>query len=171
MFLVGLCGIVMCFSSLEDSYRLEPAKFDRQEVRDQNALWMEELEGSYPEEKDAPNSQVDGNPIGERFCFLLVSLKEQKPCGYLSYYILSKDQALLDSFFLQKSYRGQGLGMKALFLLEEQLKEKGVTSISLTVQEENKSALYLYQKAGFQVVRKGFESGHVIFLMSKNLKS
>jgi ribosomal protein S18 acetylase RimI-like enzyme len=49
------------------------------------------------------------------------------------------------------SYRGQGIGKKLMFAALEKAKLIGLTRVELTVRENNKSAIALYEKFGFIV--------------------
>ena len=70
----------------------------------------------------------------------------------------------------KKTYRNQGIGtilLKNLILLSKNLQ---VSSISLEVNEENKTAFYLYKKLGFQQtgLRKNYyqnKNGRIMTLL------
>ncbi len=51
------------------------------------------------------------------------------------------------------TYLGTGLGRRLLNTYIEQCRLKGYHSVVLSVEEENKSAIALYEKAGFKVIR------------------
>ncbi len=68
------------------------------------------------------------------------------------------DQTPSLSISLYKEYRGQGIGTALLQTMLEALKAKGYRQVSLSVQKANETAVRMYKKAGFQVVKdKGEE--------------
>jgi ribosomal protein S18 acetylase RimI-like enzyme len=48
------------------------------------------------------------------------------------------------------AYRGQGIGKKLMQAAIQQAEQKGLTRIELTVREQNKPAIALYKKLGFE---------------------
>lgn len=48
------------------------------------------------------------------------------------------------------AYRGQGIGKKLMHAAIQQAEQKGLTRIELTVREQNKSAIAMYEKFGFE---------------------
>lgn len=80
------------------------------------------------------------------------------------------DQADIMNIVTKKTYRNQGIGtilLKNLILLSKNLQ---VSSISLEVNEENKTAFYLYKKFGFQQtgLRKNYyqnKNGRIMTLL------
>ncbi len=48
------------------------------------------------------------------------------------------------------SYRGQGIGKKLIHAAIQQAEQKGLTRIELTVREQNKRAIALYEQFGFE---------------------
>ena len=68
------------------------------------------------------------------------------------------DQSDIMNIVTKKAYRNQGIGnilLKNLILLSKNLQ---LSSISLEVNEENKAAIYLYKKFGFQ--QTGFRKNY-----------
>ena len=59
--------------------------------------------------------------------------------------------AFVFDFIIEEQYRGIGFGKKALFALDEILKEMGAKSVSLHVFGHNKTAFELYKKTGYEV--------------------
>jgi len=58
--------------------------------------------------------------------------------------------ALLDEFFVEEAWRGQGLGSQALRFAEEQSRAYGVMAMRLEVDELNVPAQKLYRRNGFE---------------------
>lgn len=64
-----------------------------------------------------------------------------------------RNAAYISSFFLAKNARGKGLGKTLFSACLAAMKKRGITSVSITVEEKNKKALSLYRKAGFKPFR------------------
>ena len=70
--------------------------------------------------------------------------------------------AFIDEFYICPGQRGQGLGTKALDLIQTEAKSLGVHALHLEVAHANKRAQRLYTQANFQARNK-------YLLMSANL--
>ncbi|MGH7490754.1 MAG: GNAT family N-acetyltransferase [bacterium] len=57
--------------------------------------------------------------------------------------------AFVDEIYIREEFRGQGLGRRALQLLEEKCRELGVRALHLEVERENTNAQTVYRKHGF----------------------
>jgi ribosomal protein S18 acetylase RimI-like enzyme len=148
-------------------YELKPSAPD-EEISYFNKLWEQELPPIEVIENNIEQAEVEGVQLGNEIVFLKIfSMETQTSCGYLSYWISGK-QALLDSFFLEQSYRRRGIGEHMLKQLESKLKQSGFISISLTVLKENEAAVNLYRKLGYQIQSLGKEEGKV-YLMEKTI--
>lgn len=62
----------------------------------------------------------------------------------------SGDKAYLYGICVDGNFRGQGIGKKLIENICEYLKAQGVKLIELTVAPENKEAIALYEKLGFE---------------------
>lgn len=72
--------------------------------------------------------------------------------GYLWYKLLdSGGTAFILDFFVSENFRGQGNGKAALIALEKELAHADVEQIKLRVAFENKRALNLYERLGFNI--------------------
>ena len=101
----------------------------------------------------------------ERFKLLIeeqnifVAKIEDKVVGYISFGITEKEnpimrfrkQLFIDAMCVDENYRGQGIGSSLLEFIEKFAKEKNCTDIGLTVNEENKNAMKIYEKFGMKV--------------------
>jgi ribosomal-protein-alanine N-acetyltransferase len=86
---------------------------------------------------------------------------QDKIAGYCAYYLKPefsfkglKIKSVIYSIATDKKFRGKGYGRK---LLEESIKEmklNGIRSILLYVNVENTTALELYEKMGFEIIKK-----------------
>jgi len=61
--------------------------------------------------------------------------------------------ATVRDLFVEGKYRGKGIGNEMMAASLAAMKKKGITSVSLTVNEKNKRARSLYKKAGFKPFR------------------
>ena len=78
----------------------------------------------------------------------------------------------LHKICVQESFRRQGIGQKLLFMQIEKLRRRGATKVQLWVDENNLAARLLYEKAGFEEVRRledCYISGRTGIQMIKNL--
>ena len=69
--------------------------------------------------------------------------------------------AFLDEFFVDKNYRGRGLGKKMFVRAENAAKKLGVKALHLEVTRNNNLAIQFYRWAGFQ--------DHDRYLMTKRV--
>lgn len=52
--------------------------------------------------------------------------------------------------YVDKAYRGKGVGLKLMNKIKQRGKEEGIAALSLTVFNSNKTAVKLYEKLGFK---------------------
>jgi len=83
----------------------------------------------------------------------LVAASDDRPVGYISATIRSKDSAQLASIAVHPSYRRMKIANALLARLVEVLRELGVESLRLEVRKSNRVAKNLYKAFGFQHVR------------------
>jgi ribosomal protein S18 acetylase RimI-like enzyme len=67
--------------------------------------------------------------------------------------------AVVDEVYTVPETRGQGLGAQALALAEEHCRRHGISALRLEVHQENRRALALYEKSGYEA--------HDRYLMTK----
>ena len=82
------------------------------------------------------------------------------------------DQADIMNIVIKKTYRNQGIGtllLENLILLDKDL---NISTLFLEVNEQNKPAIHLYEKLGFEKlgVRKKYYNNNNGIIMKKNLK-
>ena len=68
------------------------------------------------------------------------------------------DRAYFYSFRVDPTCRGQGIGSKLMNAMEEDLRSRGFTSVTLTVAKTNDRAIRLYERLGYHIV--GSETVH-----------
>jgi ribosomal protein S18 acetylase RimI-like enzyme len=57
--------------------------------------------------------------------------------------------AYVDELYLRTSHRGQGIGTKTLRFVEEACRSMNISSIALSVYEDNDRARRVYERAGY----------------------
>jgi ribosomal protein S18 acetylase RimI-like enzyme len=67
--------------------------------------------------------------------------------------------AVVDEVYAVPERRGQGIGARALTLAEEHCRRNGIEALRLEVHQENRRALALYERSGFEA--------HDRYLMTK----
>ncbi|WP_297337953.1 GNAT family N-acetyltransferase [Algoriphagus sp.] len=75
--------------------------------------------------------------------------------GMITYRIQEKT-GKIGLFAVQPNHRQKGWGKKLVSAAEHYLGEKGIKKLQIPTQESNQSAMGLYQKIGYQVVRKTY---------------
>lgn len=106
---------------------------------------------------------LNGDAFGEAYLIML----DGEVVGYIvltlgfSLEYHGRD-AFVDEIFLKESCRGLGIGARALQLVEEVCRRRGVRALHLEVGRTNAGAQALYRKAGF--------ASHDRLLMSKRLE-
>jgi ribosomal protein S18 acetylase RimI-like enzyme len=82
----------------------------------------------------------------------------------------SHEHSAFEAIFLEKEYRGRGIGEQIVRSLESTLKEQGLQSIKLYVFAHNKPAHGLYKKLGYEISNSYANDDQMIgFLMKKEL--
>ena len=59
--------------------------------------------------------------------------------------------ALLDELYVEKAWRGRGIGTEAVEFVEEQCRQRGLRVARLEVFDDNVRAQALYERNGFEV--------------------
>lgn len=79
-------------------------------------------------------------------------------------------EAFIAGFWVQKEFRGQGIGKRFLKNIIKQKSSDGVKRIYLTVDPANERAVSFYEKSGFEVVslKKDYYGKGVDRLIMKN---
>ena len=90
--------------------------------------------------------------------------------GYLKYSLIY-DRIEVDNVYVEKEYRGQGIGNKLMSRLISIAIEEHVVNITLEVRVSNEIARNLYKKFGFREValRKFYYGDEDAILMEKQV--
>lgn len=105
--------------------------------------WKEILEG-----------KISGGRLGESIN--LFAKHSADLVGMVSAIILESEEqkvARVQSMYVQKGFRGLGIGRKLLDDLLERLREKEINKIELNVVSTQKVAISLYESLGFEKIR------------------
>ncbi len=65
--------------------------------------------------------------------------------------LVDNNLGFIYDFTILKSFRGQGLGEKAILLIEKKAKKTGVKKLKLQLFGHNLAAIGLYKKLGYQI--------------------
>ena len=107
---------------------------------------------SYEEEKDLAEDEWK-----KRINNALFALSNDKPVGMIVYIINNKIKtkhiANIFGIYVKKEYRGKGIGKKLIeSVIKNIQKNVNVSKIELAVNPEQKAAVKLYEKYGFELV-------------------
>ena len=93
--------------------------------------------------------------INDRKVFLYFLEKDEKILGYLDFNIrkeIHTPTSYLNDLVIKEEFRGKGYGKKFTEWFISFSKKKGVKRIGLGTRVENKRALKLYKKLGFEII-------------------
>jgi ribosomal protein S18 acetylase RimI-like enzyme len=135
--------------------RLEPAQ---REHADAFLAMMRSLEGADPgttpfdeaRRRMIFNEFVQDDTYGRAWLIFA----GEKAAGYVvltisfSFEYRGRD-AFIDELYVEPDYRGQGIGRRAMELVEEVARELHVNAVHLEVSKGNDAALELYRRAGY----------------------
>ena len=66
---------------------------------------------------------------------------------------MANRKADIESICVDPGFRGKGIGIRLLSSIEQKMKERGFTVSVLEVREHNRSAIAMYEKAGYIFVK------------------
>ncbi|MDI6861178.1 MAG: N-acetyltransferase [Caldisericia bacterium] len=87
-----------------------------------------------------------------KFDFFINLIKFIKSFTKLS--IVNKDEYYISNIAVYPEFRGLGIGKSLLFYTERLAKDKNLKKLSLDVERENISAIEIYKKFGFKIVKE-----------------
>lgn len=124
------------------------------QVHEIHVNWRPDLFFSVDEviSKEAFEEMIQTNRI-------FVAKIENEIVGYVTFSIEEKNnpsmryrkQLQIQAICVDEKYRGKGIGTELLNYVKDFGKENNCTDLYLTVNEENKDAINLYEKFGFKV--------------------
>lgn len=110
--------------------------------------------------------ELDNNPFG-KYMIYLEKNQSILLLGYI-YYSEIYDRVEINQFEVEKMHRNCGIGNKLLKNFTKTVEK----SITLEVRENNKNAIHLYEKYGFQkvAIRKKYYQGIDGILMERKIE-
>ncbi len=124
-------------------------------------VWATTYRGIYPDEMiddfDYAFHHARNRAYIASDCFAVYLIKDGgEPIGYL---ILKKGNPLhLQSLYLLKAYRGQGIGRAAFDLVRQYCRNDGIEKFDLDCHPDNTGALAFYARMGGAIVSR--DEGH-----------
>ena len=98
-----------------------------------------------------PNGRHDFyNNIGDNFVVFYCLFDQDKLIGTVALKKLDENTVELKAMYLDRSYRGKGLGRRLMNKIVDEAKRLGYKSIVLDSMSQYKDALRLYERTGFQ---------------------
>lgn len=87
---------------------------------------------------------------------IIVAENKGEVIGYISVEVKREDReyVYIDDFCVDEKYRSRGIGTKLLSYSEEAAKNAGIYDILLHVEESNLPARRLYERSGYELLRK-----------------
>ncbi len=108
---------------------------------------------AYPEEEVSYAYFDNFLEIAKKFPAYAIKIKS-KVVGFcfLNYYnpLSTFKESAVITYFLDKDYRGKGIGKRALDKLEMEAREKGITNILANIASVNEESLAFHLKTGFK---------------------
>ena len=114
-----------------------------------------------------PSFKFNNNPYEKLFCYK----KNNEIIGFISYSVIY-ERAELNYIVTDEKYRRRGIAQKLLDYTLDDLKNNMVENFSLEVNVNNKDAIKLYLKNGFEIktVRSNYYKDSDAYLMVLEVK-
>ena len=94
--------------------------------------------------------QAISGQIAQGFQYYLIRMDE----GYIGYTGVQpkEDELFLSKLYITSSQRGKGYGRKVVQFLEGRARDKGLNTMTLTVNKNNLDTIRAYEKFGFEIL-------------------
>lgn len=129
---------------------------------------IKEIEKSFPQFlcKNSINKNLLDDPFTEYYIYI----ENNQILGFINYDILYERAELLYIAVIEEA-QNKKIGSKLLEFMIKNCRKKNIQNITLEVNVENKKAIALYEKYGFQkvAIRKNYYQGIDGILMEKEL--
>ncbi|AEB30461.1 hypothetical protein CAR_c18040 [Carnobacterium sp. 17-4] len=127
-------------------------------------------EGSYPNGSPWPVEAYKSELAGFHNKYGIAFQKGEK-VGFIGYTQLF-DEAEITTFGILKPFKNQGIGQSFLSAFIKQLKTEEIKTVFLEVREQNKAAIAVYERAGFETIalRKNYYHDPVDHALIMQLK-
>lgn len=129
---------------------------------------IKEIEKSFPQ--FLCKSSINKNLLDDPFTEYYIYIENNQILGFINYDILYERAELLYIAVIEEA-QNKKIGSKLLEFMIKNCREKNIQNITLEVNVENKKAIALYEKYGFQkvAIRKNYYQGIDGILMEKEL--
>ena len=109
------------------------------------------------------------NNIGDNFVVFYCLIDQDKLIGTVALKKLDENTVELKAMYLDRSYRGKGLGRRLMNKIVDEAKRLGYKSIVLDSMSQYKDALRLYERTGFQNTERYNENLYADVFMKLDL--
>ena len=109
------------------------------------------------------------NNIGDNFVVFYCLFDQDKLIGTVALKKLDENTVELKAMYLDRSYRGKGLGRRLMNKIVDEAKRLGYKSIVLDSMSQYKDALRLYERTGFQNTERYNDNLYADVFMKLNL--
>lgn len=154
-----------------DNYSNEKTIFLFNQSRDLTAHELFQLaESSYPNGSPWPVESYKSELAGSHNKYG-IALKKAEKVGFIGYTQLF-DEVEITTFGILKPFKNQGIGQSFLSAFIKQLKVEEIKTVFLEVREQNKVAIAVYERAGFETIslRKNYYHDPVDHALIMQLK-
>lgn len=83
---------------------------------------------------------------------VVIAYDKDVPVGSASFKIYDNENAEVKRVFVKKEYRGQGISLELMKMLEKRAREKGFKYFILESGDPLEAAMALYRKIGYKVI-------------------
>lgn len=127
-------------------------------------------EGCYPNGSPWPVEAYKSELAGSHNKYG-IALRKEKKVGFIGYTQLF-DEVEITTFGILKSFKNQGIGQSFLSEFIKQLKAEEIKIVFLEVREQNKAAIAVYERVGFETIalRKNYYHDPVDHALVMQLK-
>ena len=154
-----------------DNYSNEKTVFLFNQSRDLTAHELFQLaESSYPNGSPWPVESYKSELAGSHNKYGIALQKADK-VGFIGYTQLF-DEVEITTFGILKPFKNQRIGQSFLRAFIKQLKAEEIKTVFLEVREQNKAAIAVYEKVGFEMIalRKNYYHDPVDHALIMQLK-
>ncbi|WP_407371093.1 ribosomal protein S18-alanine N-acetyltransferase [Carnobacterium sp.] len=127
-------------------------------------------ESSYPNGSPWPIESYKSELAGSQNKYG-IALQNAEKVGFIGYTQLF-DEVEITTFGILKPFKNQGIGQSFLRAFIKQVKSEDIKTVFLEVREQNKAAIAVYEKVGFEMIalRKNYYHDPVDHALIMQLK-
>lgn len=141
-------------------FKLATNKLDFENIADlAKEIWTEHYtpiigieQVNFMLEKFQSKNTIEDQVLNNDYRYFIIN-NESLAVGYLA---IKKEEAslFLSKIYIDKTFRGQGIGKVAMDFIEEQATHSNCSQIYLTVNKYNTNSIKAYQKIGFNKIEE-----------------